>query len=53
MSNSDITRVKYDSLSEEYYITIPENIVRHMSLEVGDILSWTIKPNGLVYISKK
>jgi bifunctional DNA-binding transcriptional regulator/antitoxin component of YhaV-PrlF toxin-antitoxin module len=45
-------RVEYNSFTDEYYITIPDDIIEHLNLVPGDVLVWTIA-EGKVYIAKR
>ena len=45
-------RVEYNSFTDEYYITIPDDIIELLSLVPGDTLQWTIESAG-VRLTKK
>lgn len=37
------SRVEYNKFSDEYFITIPDDIVESLQLEPGDLLEWRIE----------
>jgi hypothetical protein len=45
-------RVAYNSFTDEYYITIPDDVIEHLKLVPGDVLVWTLN-EGKVYIAKR
>lgn len=47
-----ITRVEYNSFSDEYYLILPDDLVEQLSLKTGDTLVWSIEGDK-VYLSKK
>ncbi len=48
-----ISRIEHNKFTDEYFITIPDDIVEALELEVGDTLEWKLLANGSVAISKK
>lgn len=40
-------RVQYNAFTDEYYITIPDDIIEHLQLVPGDTLLWTIEASGV------
>jgi bifunctional DNA-binding transcriptional regulator/antitoxin component of YhaV-PrlF toxin-antitoxin module len=46
------SRVEYNKFADEHFITIPDDIIELLNLEVGDILEWTII-EGKVYLAKR
>jgi hypothetical protein len=45
-------RVEYNSFTDEYYITIPDDVIEHLQLVPGDTLHWAIESTG-VRLTKK
>ena len=45
-------RVEYNSFTDEYYITIPDDVIERLKLVPGDTLQWTIESAG-VRLTKK
>lgn len=49
-----ISRVEYNKFTDEYCITIPDDIVEALGLETGDTLLWTLSEDrSSVYLTKK
>lgn len=46
------SRVEYNRFEDEHFITIPDDLIELLKLEVGDILEWTII-EGKVYLAKR
>lgn len=44
--------VRYNKFADEYFITIPDDVVTALDLKEGDTLIWTIE-DGKVYLSKE
>lgn len=40
MSNLYTTHVQYDTTSDDYYITLPEELLESLDWEIGDDLEW-------------
>lgn len=40
-------RVEYNSFTDEYFITIPDDIIEYLQLVPGDTLQWTIEDSGV------
>jgi len=40
MSNTYTTHVQYDETSDDYYITLPEELLESLNWEIGDDLEW-------------
>lgn len=48
-----ISRVEYNKFTDEFYITIPDDIVELLALEPDDILVWSIDDTNNVYLAKQ
>lgn len=46
------SRVEYNKFADEYFITIPDDIIQLLDLKFGDVLVWTID-EGKVYLAKR
>ncbi|NDC22295.1 AbrB/MazE/SpoVT family DNA-binding domain-containing protein [bacterium] len=46
------SRIEYNKFVDEYFITIPDDIIELLKLEAGDILEWTIESDR-VYLAKR
>lgn len=44
--------VEYNKFSDEYFITLPDDIVQSLQLAAGDTLEWFVE-NNKVYLTKK
>ena len=42
------SRVEYNKFTDEYFITIPDDVVEALQLEPGDILVWSIDEDRVV-----
>ena len=46
------SRVEYNKFADEHFMTIPDDIIQLLNLEVGDVLVWTINEDK-VYLAKR
>jgi hypothetical protein len=46
------SRIEYNRFEDEHFITIPDDLIELLKLEVGDILEWTISEDK-VYLAKR
>lgn len=45
-------KVEYNELSDEYYIILPEKMLRELEWKEGDKLEWVIKKDNSIIIKK-
>lgn len=45
-------RVEYNAFTDEYFITIPDDVIEHLKLVPGDILHWSVEPTGILLTKK-
>ena len=45
-------RVEYNAFSDEYFITIPDDIVEKLGLKPGDVLEWCVETTGVRLVKK-
>ena len=47
-----ISRVEYNKFTNEYFITVPDDIIEALGLEAGDQLVWEVVGDK-IFVSKK
>lgn len=45
-------RVEYNAFTDEYFITIPDDVIEHLKLVPGDTLHWSVEPTGILLTKK-
>lgn len=53
MSNTYTTHVQYDETSDDYYITLPEELLESLNWEIGDDLEWEEDEDSGAFIVRK
>lgn len=53
MSNKYTLPIEYDETLDEYYITLPEDIVANVNLQEGDVLYWEEISEKVFALKKK
>jgi hypothetical protein len=53
MTTKYVLPIQYDEDGDEYYITLPEDIVANMDLQDGDILSWEETSKNIFALKKR
>lgn len=46
------TTVEYNDDFDEYFLTLPEDMVDHLGWEAGDIVEWHVNKDGTVLIER-
>jgi len=49
---SYVLKVEYNELSDEYYIILPELLLKEMKWNQGDKLEWKIKRDNSIVVKK-
>lgn len=44
--------VQYNENTEEYYITLPEKLLKQMKWKTGDNIDWTVNRDGSFTLNK-
>ena len=53
MSNTWTVEIETDELTGELMLLLPDEVVKHLAVEPGDLLDWVDNGNGSWVISKK
>ncbi|NBW58320.1 AbrB/MazE/SpoVT family DNA-binding domain-containing protein [bacterium] len=51
-NNTYTLKVEQNEITEEYYVILPEQLLKKLNWKPGDTISWHIKKDGSIFVKK-